>query len=112
MHSAVHDIESLVSVSRDLLEAGELELVGLQAWCDERNAIFTRLKTRDLALAGDDSSALEALMRELLEVDGKICARVIENQRCLAEQIAAARKIRQTLSRTSSHAPRLLQRLA
>jgi hypothetical protein len=112
MHLAVHDIESLLAASRDLLGAGDLELVRLQAWCAERDAIFTRLKSRDLALASNDSSAVEALMRELLEVDGRICARVIENQKCLAEQIAAARKIRQTLSRGSSRAPRLLQRLA
>jgi hypothetical protein len=112
VYSAVHDIESLVALSRDLVEAEELETVRLQAWHAERCAIFTRLKSRNLALIGDDSLAVETLMCELLEMDGKICVRVIENQKRLAEQIAAARKIRQTLVRGSSHAPRLLQRLA
>lgn len=112
MHPAVQDIQFLLASSRALLDEKDLKPDRLQAWGAERNAIFVRLKSRDLALTGDDSSAAEALMRELLEVDNKICARVLENQRWLGEQIAGARKIRQALSQCASHTPKLLQRLA
>ena len=80
MHPAVNDIESLLAASRELLSAEELEFERLLAWSAERNGIFARFKSRDLSRAADDSSAVAALMRELLSVDTKICARVSENQ--------------------------------
>ena len=112
MHPALPDIQALLAASRDLVGAEELAEARLQSWSAERNIIFTRLKNHDLALAAADSPALEGLIRELLEVDGKIFARVIENQRRIGSQIAAARKFQRALSPTASNSPQLLQRLA
>lgn len=113
MHPAVHDIESLLAASRDLLGAEELEFERLLAWSAERNGIFARFKSRDLTLPADDSSAVAALMRELLAVDVKISARISEVQIRLGEQIAAAKRLRQGLGQQgASRSFRLLQRLA
>ena len=113
MHPAVDDIESLLSASRELLGAEELAFERLLAWSAERNGIFARFKSRDLARAADDSSAVAALMRELLSVDTKICARVSENQLRIGEQITATRRLRQGLvGQGASRSSQLLQRLA
>ena len=112
MHPAVQDITLLLAMSRQLFEAQELEAKPLQAWRAKRDAIFTHLESCGLALSGDDASAATALVREVLEVDDKICARVLEVQSCLGDQIAAARKLRQVLSQGVFHSPHLLQRLA
>jgi len=113
VHPAVNDIESLLTVSRELLGAEGLEFERLLAWSAERNGIFARFESRDLTLGADDSSAVAALMRELLAVDAKICARVSEIHTRLGEQIAAARRLRQGLVRQgASRSSQLLQRLA
>jgi hypothetical protein len=108
---AMRDIEALLVMSRDLLGEKELNAERLQAWGAERAVIFSRLKSYDLRVAGEDSSAVAVLMSELLEVDAKICARVIENQRRLGEQITAAKKMRRALGQSVSLSPRLLERL-
>ena len=113
MHPAVDDIESLLSASRELLGAEDLEFDRLLAWSAERNGIFARFKSRDLSLAADDSSAVATLMRELLAMDAKICARVSEIHIRLGEQIAMARRLRQGLvGQGASRSFQLLQRLA
>ena len=113
MHPAVHDLESLLAVSRELLGAEELEFERLLAWSAERKGIFARFKSHDLSLAGDDSSAVAALMRELLAVNAKICVRISEIQIRLGEQIATARKVRRGLGQEgATHSSHLLQRLA
>lgn len=113
MHPAVHDIESLLGASRELLGAEELDFERLLAWSAERNGIFARFKSHALSLAADDSSTVAALMRELLAVDAKICARVSEIHIRLGEQIAAAKRLRQGLGQQGvSRSFQLLQRLA
>jgi len=113
VHPAVNDIESLLTVSRELLGAEGLEFERLLAWSAERNGIFARFESRDLSLGADDSSAVAALMGELLAVDAKICARVSEIHIRLGEQIAAARRLRQGLvGQDASRSSQLLQRLA
>jgi hypothetical protein len=111
MHPTIRDIESLLVMSRSLLGEQELTPERLQAWGAEREVIFTRLKSHDLALGSEGSSAAAVLMSELREVDAKICTRVIENQRRLGEQITAAKKMRRALGQSISHPPRLLERL-
>jgi hypothetical protein len=112
VHPAVHDIESLLAASRELLGAEELEFERLLAWSAERNGIFASFKSRDLFLAADDSSTVTALMRELLAVDAKICARVSEIHIRLGEQIAAVRRLRHGWGQGASRSSQLLQRLA
>ena len=112
MHPLLLDIQALLVASRGVLEAEELDGAPLQKWSAERNVIFTRLGIYDWARAGEDLPTLEGLMRELLEVDGKICARLIERQMRLGEQIAVSRKFRRSLSLSVSNSPQLLQRLA
>ena len=113
MHPAVNDIESLLTVSHELLGVEELEFERLLAWSAERIGIFARFESRDLSLGADDSSAVAALMRELLAVDAKICARISEIHIRLGEQIAAARRLRQGLvGQDASRSSQLLQRLA
>ena len=113
MHPAVNDIESLLAASRELLGAEEFEFERLLTWSAERNGIFASIKSRDLSLAADDSSTVAALMRELLAVDAKICARVSEIQIRLGEQIATARRLRRGLvGQGASRSSQLLQRLA
>jgi hypothetical protein len=110
VQSAIGDIELLLAASRDLLASEDLDAERLKAWGAERNAIFCRLKEQNPVLGGTDVSAI-SLVRELVALDAKICARVREQQRHLAKQIAAARTVRQALRRGSSSAPRLLQRV-
>jgi hypothetical protein len=113
VHPQLQDIQALLAASRDLVGAEELDAVRLQTWSAERNIIFTRLKKiHDLALGTTDSSALEGLIQELLEVDGKICTRLIESQKRLGENLATARKFRRVLSTAAAKSPQLLQRLA
>ena len=112
MHTLLQDIQALLAASRDLVGAEELDAVRLQTWSAERSIIFTRLRIHDLAGAVADSPALAALIRELLEVDSRICARLIESQMRLGEQIAAARKFRRALGPAATKSPQLLQRLA
>lgn len=112
MHPSIRDIELLLMASRDVLGSEEFEAERLHAWGAERNAIFCRLKERDPVLASPDAVAMASLLRELLDLDAKICGRINENQLCLGEQIAAARNIRRGLRQGTSRAPQLLQRLA
>jgi hypothetical protein len=110
--STIQEIQSLLTASRDLLGAEEFDVHRLKAWGAERNAIFCRLNEGDTVLESADTAIIASQIHELLDLDGKICARVIENRRGLGEQIAAVRKIRQALSPTTSHAPQFLERLA
>lgn len=112
MHSLLQDIEGLLAASRDVIGAEEMDAARLQTWSAERDMIFARLKIHDLARAAAASPALEARILELLEVDGKICDRLIESQMRVGEQIAAARKFRRALSPAASNSRPLLRRFA
>jgi hypothetical protein len=112
VHPVMEDMRSLLIAGRNVLAAPELDGKRLQLWGAERNAIFARLKERDPALASGAPTAMEPLLRELVDLDQKICARIVEIQRELGLQIAAARKVRQALRYRISPAPQLLQRLA
>jgi hypothetical protein len=112
VHPAVQDIELLLAASRSLVVEKKLDFERLQAWGTERERIFTRLKDHHSDFAGDNLYVLATLMTELRGVDAKICARVMENQRLLAEQIGTVRKMRQALGSGTAHLPQLLQRLA
>jgi hypothetical protein len=112
VYSTIQEIHSLLAASRDLLDADEFDVDRLEAWGAERNAIFCRLIEGNTALASADTGIMAPQIHELLELDGKICARIIENKRRLGEQIATARKFCQALSPTTCHAAQLLQRLA
>jgi hypothetical protein len=109
VQSAIGNIELLLAGSRDLLGSEDLDAERLKAWAAERNAIFCRLKEQNSALEGTDASAV-SLLGELVAMDGKICGRVIEQQRQLAKQIAAARTARKALRHGGSSAPQMLQR--
>jgi hypothetical protein len=108
----LQDVRALLSASRELAEAEEFDGARLQQWSAERNLIFNRLEICDWTCAAEDSQTLEGLMRELLELDGKISARLLDRQKRLGEQIATSRKFRRTLTPAASSSPRLLQRLA
>ncbi|MGH7931335.1 MAG: hypothetical protein ACREQV_26500 [Candidatus Binatia bacterium] len=112
MYQVIKDIEALLTASRDLLGPVDLDVKRLQAWGAERKIIFGRLKDHNPTLAGVDPSEVASLLRELLDIDGTVCTRLIENQRSIGEQIGAARKLRQALEQGSTGAPQLLQRLA
>lgn len=112
MHLSIRDIELLLVASRDILNSEEFADERLQAWAAEREVIFCRLKERAPMPASPDAVGMASLLRELLELDAKICRRLDANQVCLGEQIAAARNIRRGLRQGTSRAPGLLERLA
>jgi len=110
--SLLQDVRAVLTASRDLAGATVLDPARLQMWSAERKVIFTRLNTQDWARAAADSAALEGLILELLDLDGKICARLIESQTRLGEQLTATRKFRRALGPVAIDSPQLLQRLA
>jgi hypothetical protein len=105
------DIRALLAASRELSESDEVDLERLQAWGAEHRLIFGGLKEKVSALAGSDPSIMASLLRELIDLDAKICARIVENQTRLGAQIAAARKIRQALCLGAGPTCQSLQRL-
>jgi hypothetical protein len=107
--SIIADIQLLLAASRDFLESDDLDVERLKAWGAERDAIFCRLKEQKPLLVGFETATF-ALLRELLDLDGTICKRLIEQQRWLAKQIAAARLRRQEGRNRSSGSPRFLER--
>jgi hypothetical protein len=108
----LRDLDALLIASGHLLSADKLNIERLKAWRAERETIFCRLKSSNWEFSSTDLSGLLALLGELQNLDRIICGRVIEMQRCLGEQIAAARKIRQALSLGNSRVPQLLQQIA
>jgi len=112
VYAIIQEIDSLLAASRDLLDADEFDVDRLEAWGAERNAIFCRLIEGNAALASADTGIMAPEIHELLELDGKICARIVEKQRRIAAQIATARKFREGLSSATCHAAQLLQRFA
>jgi hypothetical protein len=112
MQKLLREIHDLLMTTRDLVGAQELDILRLQTWSAERVAIFAQLQTCDLAGAAAGSAELKELIRELLDLDGRICARISEKQARLAEQIDTTRKVGCLLSRVSARPAQLLQRLA
>jgi hypothetical protein len=112
VHPAIRDLESLLEASRDLLGAAHFDCERLQAWTAEREAVFCHLKDQNPRYPGSDLSELVSLLRELLHVDERICARLIDNQRLIGEQLGAVRKLRPALYQGSSGASQLLRRVA
>jgi non-ribosomal peptide synthetase component F len=97
MRSLLGEIQALLAASRAVACADELDAAGLQQWSSEREAVFIRLQSHDLAGAAADSPELAALIRELVRLDDEIRARVIEYQARIGEQIAASQRVRRVL---------------
>jgi hypothetical protein len=109
MRTPVEEIQALLAASRDMADAGELDVSRLQQWRAEREKVFTRLQNHDLASVAAASPELKALIRELIALDGQIRGRVIEYQESIGAQIAASQRVRRVLLPTEKNSARLLR---
>lgn len=107
------DLEALVQESTQFVSASASDIPQLLTWGARREAIFARLQNADFELQrGEEQSAVK-LIRQILELDTAIIARLEKELGVLEQEIIATNKMRQLLkTQTVSNTPVLLQRVA
>ena len=115
MSVLLKDLEALSdeTLSFATATASASDISQLLAWGARREAIFARLQNADLELQPTEEESATKLIRQILELDVTIIARLKNELRVLENEIIATNKMRQLLkTQAGSSAPVLLQRVA
>ena len=107
------DLEALVEESANFVGVSASDLSQLLSWGARREAIFARLQSAEFELQrGEEQSAVK-LIRQILELDSAIIARLKKQLGVLEQEIIATNKMRRLLkSQSVNNTPGLLQRVA
>ena len=102
------DLEALLEENVRFASASTSEIPELLSWGARREAIFERLRNADFELHQSEEARAVKLIRELLELDAAIIARLEKQLGVLEQEIIAANKMRQLLNAQSVRNPAVL----
>ena len=113
MAVTLKDLEALVQESMQFVSAAAAEIPQLLAWGARREAIFARLRNTKFELRHGEEPLAVKLIRQILELDTAIIARLEKELGVLEQEIIATNKMRQFLNTQSVNTTSvLLQRVA
>lgn len=107
------DLEALVEESANFIGVSASDLSQLLTWGARREAIFARLQNAEFELQCGEEQGAVKLIRQILELDNAIIARLEKQLGVLEQEIIATNKIRRLLNTQSVNStPALLRRVA
>jgi hypothetical protein len=113
MAVTLKDFEALAEESLQFASALTSDIPVLLSWGVRRQAIFARLQNAEFQLQSGEEEGAVKLIRQILEADAVIIARLEKELGVLEQEIIATNKMRQLLkSQSVNSAPVLLQRVA
>ncbi len=109
--NVMRDLEAIRDENLKLLAAPDDDISQVQKWVARRELIFTHLQEGNLHWSLDERAI--SLVKEILELDAKVLARLKQNLTTLSQRSAAAVQMQQALGGTARFYPSvLLQRVA
>ena len=93
MEKLAEQLKAQLEKSRQILAAGEPDLLKLQEWLARREIIFFELRELDSQCPAEKRTVAARLIEDILAVDARILARLEKQLGDLGERIAAAGKV-------------------
>ncbi len=113
MSIVMRDLEAVRDGNLKLLAVPDHDTRQIQKWGTQREVIFARLQEENLQLCGDERAAAALLVKEILELDAEVLARLQQHQATLSRKRTGAVRMQQALAASEgSHSSVLLQRIA
>jgi len=113
MAGVMRDLEAIRDENLKLLAVSGDDSGQIQKWGAQRELIFARLREKNLQLSTDDQAAAAYLLKEILELDAAVLARLQEYQARLSRKMTGGVKMQRALAASERcHPSVLLQRVA
>jgi len=113
MVSVLRDLEAIRDENLQLLAVTDNDIGEIKKWGEQRELIFARLRAASLQLSTQERAIATSLVKEIVEQDAVICARLQQHQANLSRKRAVAAKMRQALTASEGcHSFVLLRRVA
>ena len=98
MSIVMQDLEAIRDGNLKLLAVPDHDTRQIQKWGTQRELIFARLQEGNLQLCSDERAAAAPLVKEILELDAEVLARLQQYQATLSRKRTGAVKMQRALA--------------